>query len=107
MFSRGEPIWLEPAAGSAHSTIPSEIGLYLKPHSRTSTVLCDELNSGLFQSLPHRVDGGTRDVAARFFKIHDCSEPEASGLGELRLGEVEQRARSATLSGRDRMSNTY
>src|SRR5712671_5640682 len=40
-----------------------------KPHPRAPTVLGDESNSGLFQSLLHRMDGGARDVAARFFKI--------------------------------------
>jgi len=33
----------------------------LKPDARSSTILFDELNSGLFQSLLHRVDGRTRD----------------------------------------------
>src|SRR5258705_8755987 len=42
-----------------------------EPHPGSPTVLCDELNSCLFQSLLHRVDGGTRDVAARFFKINN------------------------------------
>jgi hypothetical protein len=78
-----------------------------QPHPGSATVLCDELNPSLFQSLLHRVHGGTRDVAPRFFKIDDCRQAEACGLGELRLGDVQQRARSATLSGCDRMSNTY
>jgi hypothetical protein len=53
------------------------------------------------------VDGGTRDVAARFFKINDRWQPEACGLGQFWLGDVQQGARGATLSGSDRISNTY
>jgi hypothetical protein len=43
-----------------------------KPHPRAPTVLCNELNPGLFESPLHRVDSGSRDVAARFFKTDDC-----------------------------------
>jgi hypothetical protein len=40
-----------------------------KPNPNSPTILCDELNSGFFQSSLHRVNGSARNVAARFFKI--------------------------------------
>jgi hypothetical protein len=70
---------------SGHDTIALELGeenvfsqsrrafallvLWLKPNSNSPTILCNELNSSLFQSLLHCVDGSARNIAARFFKV--------------------------------------
>jgi hypothetical protein len=92
-------IWLR--AYESTASLGSTRSSSQQPHSGAPAVPPDELNSGLFQSLLHRMDGRPRDIAAGFFKIDDRRQPEARSLSELRLGDVQQSARGPTLSGCD------
>jgi hypothetical protein len=76
-------------------------------NARSASVWHNKLNSGLFERRLHRMYGSPRHVASRLLKINDCRQPKPCRFRKLRLGDVQQRARSATLSGCDRMSNTY
>jgi len=55
--------------------------LFVKPYEdawsagRASDFYCRRLSPGLFQTVLHRVDGGPRDIAARFFKLDKCWQP--------------------------------
>jgi hypothetical protein len=63
-----------------------------QPHSRSSSIAGDELNPRIFQRLLRGTDGSARDIAARFLNQR-WLQPEAGGLGERRLSDVQQRAR--------------
>jgi hypothetical protein len=56
---------------------------------------------------PRRLEGGPdgsdrirRDIPPRPLVIHDGRQPQASRLGELRLGYIEERSSGAALGGR-------
>jgi hypothetical protein len=72
-------------------------GLQRKSHARTHTVGWDQEDPRLLKSVHNLSSGTAAEIMTALLKIPDCRTGDASHVGQMLLGPIEETASSTTL----------